>query len=125
MNRKFVKSEIGALEYAVCELMAILDRLLSRKIKKWQIGRGLDLNISMADGIIEPAFVNIHPVGWPKDAYIFCKFYQMRGTGGWIPEDVSIFNQQLFVPSLSFKFNGSVQPFIVVSATDRERELMS
>lgn len=71
MNKK---TEVHALQQAVCKLMFILDSLFEGQLQGWS--RNVS-GLKLEPGIIqrpENAFVHIHPVGWPKNSYVSARF---------------------------------------------------
>jgi len=78
-----MKSEVRELEQAVCILLTKLDLLFTVEygLKLFKVNRGV--HISTPDHLGgEDAFVTIRPSGWPKESYIYARFYNGGGRGG-------------------------------------------
>ncbi len=78
-----MKSEVRALEQAVCILLAKLDLLFTAELglKLFEVDQGV--HIGMPDQLQgDDAFVDIHPTRWPKKSYIHARFY--RSGRGWV-----------------------------------------
>lgn len=78
-----MKSEVRALEQAVCILLTKLDLLFTAELglKLFQVDQGV--HISTPDQLQgDDAFVDIHPTKWPKGSYIHARFY--RSGRGWV-----------------------------------------
>jgi hypothetical protein len=79
-----MKSEVRALEQAVCSLVTKLDILLTAEFGLRLLDVSHGLHISIPDHLSEykdDAFVAIRPVGWPKGSSIQARFFW--GANGW------------------------------------------
>ena len=78
-----MKSEVRALEQAVCGLVAKLDVLLVGVFGLSILDANNGLHITTPDHLSEhreDAFVPIRPVGWPNSSYISARFlWHFRG----------------------------------------------
>lgn len=77
------KSSVGYFEYAICELLASLDRRLNLALDDWHIGEGF--GIEWEDEDREHRTVDIHPSNWPRGTTIFAKFEYVKDgkSPGW------------------------------------------
>ena len=69
------RMEIHALQQAVCKLIVLLDYVFGGKLEGW--GRnncGLKVEVRPVN---KPnnAYLDIHPANWPKESFIFARFY--------------------------------------------------
>lgn len=76
------RREIHGLDYAICVLVSILDKVFRGRCDWWTVGRGLDIEIlDRQDGPSKDVLVQIRPVGWRKDEYIVARCHW--GGGEW------------------------------------------
>ena len=78
-----MKTEVRALEYAVCALVHKLDILLTTEIglRLFDVGNGLHISTPDHLSVGTDAFVTIEPTDWPKGSYIHARFFY--GACGW------------------------------------------
>jgi len=104
-----MKSEVRALEQAVCGLVAKLDVLLTAELGLRLLDASNGLHISTPDHLSEhrdDAFVTIRPVGWPKDSYISARFFW--SSGKWkLYESGQIWADHLSIPVYGLSFEPS------------------
>lgn len=77
------KSEVHALQYAVCMFINVLDRVLCNKVKGWEANdHGLNLEFSYRNGFRD-VNVQIVPVGWPPGSHIHARFDSQDNGKTW------------------------------------------
>lgn len=75
-----MKSEVRALEQAVCDLLTKLDLLLTAQLGLRLFGVDRGIHMSMPDHLSgDDAFVTIRPTGWPRGSFIHARLYRSRG----------------------------------------------
>lgn len=104
-----MKSEVLALEQAVCGLVAKLDILLTAEFGLRLLDASNGLHIITPNRLSEhrdDAFVTIYPVGWPKNSYISARFFWSTGT--WkLYEGGQIWAHHLSIPVSELRFEPS------------------
>ncbi len=122
-----MKSEVRALEQAVCALVTKLNLLLTAELGLVLLDIDGGLHISTPDHLDrgEDAFVTIRPFRWPKDSFIRARFY--RGGRGWqLLEGGQIEADHLSIPvrRLTFKSSSNNVIGIVLDPVESERQFV-
>ncbi|OGN03014.1 MAG: hypothetical protein A2655_02470 [Candidatus Yanofskybacteria bacterium RIFCSPHIGHO2_01_FULL_43_42] len=125
-----MKSEVRALEQAVCGLVAKLDILLTAELGLRLLDASNGLHISTPDHLSEhrdDAFVTIRPVGWPNGSYISARFFW--GSGKWkLYESGRIYANHLSIPVHGLIFEPSddgVGVRFLVASYGYQRDLLA
>ncbi|OHA90597.1 MAG: hypothetical protein A2665_02545 [Candidatus Zambryskibacteria bacterium RIFCSPHIGHO2_01_FULL_46_30] len=92
---KTVKREIHALDYMLCVLISLLDRIFRRRLDWWDISQGLNVEIldRQADVSRRDVLVRILPVGWAEDEWIAVRC--MHERRGWVPFKGAVYSHRL------------------------------
>jgi len=102
-----MKSEVRALEQAVCGLVTKLDILLTAEFGLRLLEAGKGLHISTPDHLSEykdDAFVTVRPVGWSQTSRISARFfYTMNGWELYEGGEISADHLSIPVGRLHFK----------------------
>ena|SRR3989338_673793 len=118
-----VKREIHALDYTLCVLLSLLDRIFRRRLDWWDISRGLNVKIldRQAD-VSRDVHVLISPVGWADDEWIAVRC-EYHSENGWMPFKGCVHSSRLpdtFNGSFNFKIVW-VWPFIIRGRYNEEK----
>lgn len=94
-RQKATERKIGALDFAVAELLSKLTILFTHKVKGWDVASGFDYEFVGRLGADDDLNVTIRPARWPKGSAIFCRFLKGRellggSVAGWNPISGSI-----------------------------------
>lgn len=117
------RREIHSLDYSLCILMSLLDRVFRGRCEWWDISHGLNIEIldRQEDGS-KDVLVHIYPVGWQKDEMIIVRC--MNFGYNWWPFEGSVWSARL--PDglgYSFHFQTDDWPLYTLKSNDSRSEL--
>ena len=100
------KREIHALDYAVCDLMAALDRLFFKKVEGWELNRnGFNIGVEAGEYSRE-RLVRTFPINWPSPSTVVCRFERF-GRYGWTAYKGVVYAEHI---GFRFTFKGGFNP---------------
>lgn len=72
--------EVHSLDYALCVVVSLLNRVFFGHCKGWNVNNGLNIEICKTEvrGGIHHVNVCIRPVGWRDDEYIWVRSVKIR-----------------------------------------------
>ena len=95
--------EIHSLDYSLCILISLLDRVFRGRCGWWDVSHGLNVEIiDRQDDLPKDVLVFIHPVGWQFDEVIEVRC--MNTAYGWYPFEGTICSARL-PDDLGFQFS--------------------
>ncbi len=115
MRQKATERKLGALDFAVAELLARLNILFALRVRGWDVASGFDYEFVGRLGADDDLDVIIRPARWPKESAIYCRFLKGRGlhggsSAGWSPVSATVCADHLpEVPRFAFRVEPGYQ----------------